>query len=87
MPKHPDTRPGYEPDLEYEGECKFWQAGKGFGFLRCEGHQDCFVHHSAIISKGHRRLTELGQDQPVRFSGVQPNPKGPGWRATVVNPL
>jgi len=47
------------------GTVKWFNAGKGFGFIEREVGEDIFVHYSAIISEGFKTLDE-GQD--VEFS-------------------
>lgn len=42
-----------------EGVVKWFNAEKGFGFIkREEGETDVFVHHSAISMEGYRKLDE-----------------------------
>jgi len=56
------------------GIVKWFDAGKGFGFITPEdGSKDVFVHFSAISGDGFKSLDE---GQRVRYS-VQPGPKGP----------
>ena len=56
------------------GKVKWFNDGKGFGFLtRDDGQKDCFVHHSAIQSDGFRTLNEGDQ---VEFDIVD-GTKGP----------
>jgi CspA family cold shock protein len=55
-----------------QGTVKWFNAGKGFGFISREGGEDVFVHHSAILAEGYRSLTE---GQRVEFAVVQ-GPKG-----------
>jgi len=56
------------------GIVKWFDAGKGFGFISPEdGSKDVFVHHSAIIGDGYKSLDE---GQRVRYA-VQSGPKGP----------
>ncbi|MCX6069495.1 MAG: cold-shock protein [Chloroflexi bacterium] len=55
-----------------QGTVKWFNAGKGFGFISREGGEDVFVHHSAILAEGYRSLTE---GQRVEFTVVQ-GPKG-----------
>lgn len=54
------------------GTVKWFNAGKGYGFLGRENGEDVFVHFSAIHANGSRRL-EKGQK--VEFS-VEEGPKG-----------
>jgi CspA family cold shock protein len=55
-----------------QGTVKWFNAGKGFGFISREGGDDVFVHHSAILAEGYRSLEE---GQRVEFTVVQ-GPKG-----------
>lgn len=53
---------------------KWFNSEKGFGFIAPkDGSKDCFVHYSAIASKGFRNLEE---GQEVEFDVVQ-GAKGP----------
>ena len=54
------------------GTVKWFNAGKGYGFLAQEGGDDVFVHYSAINMDGYRTLEE---GQQVEFS-VEEGPKG-----------
>jgi CspA family cold shock protein len=54
------------------GTVKWFNGGKGYGFLSQEGGEDVFVHFSAIQGEGFRNLEE---GQKVEFS-VQKGPKG-----------
>ncbi len=55
-----------------EGTVKWFNGGKGFGFIeRAEG-DDVFVHYTAISGDGYRNLEE---GQRVEFSVVE-GPKG-----------
>ncbi len=54
------------------GTVKWFNGGKGYGFIEREGGEDVFVHFSAIQSDGFRTLDE---GQRVEFS-VEQGPKG-----------
>lgn len=54
------------------GTVKWFNGGKGYGFLARDGGEDVFVHYSAIQSDGYRNLTE---GQKVEFS-IEKGPKG-----------
>jgi CspA family cold shock protein len=54
------------------GTVKWFNGSKGYGFISREGHDDVFVHYSAIQSDGFRTLDE---GQRVEFS-VEQGPKG-----------
>jgi CspA family cold shock protein len=56
-----------------EGNVKWFNESKGFGFLSREGGPDVFVHHSEIRAEGYRTLNEGDR---VRFEVVD-SPKGP----------
>ena len=55
-----------------QGTVKWFNGGKGYGFISREGGEDVFVHHSAILAEGFRNLEE---GQRVEFNVVQ-GPKG-----------
>jgi len=55
-----------------QGTVKWFNAGKGYGFISREGGEDVFVHHSAILAEGFR---ELQEGQRVEFTVAQ-GPKG-----------
>ena len=55
------------------GTVKWFNGGKGYGFLSREGGEDVFVHFSAIQGEGYRNLEE---GQQVEFD-VEKGPKGP----------
>jgi len=63
------------------GTVKWFNAGKGYGFIAREAGDDVFVHHSAIEQDGFRSLDE---GQQVEFN-VEQGPKG--LQATNVKPL
>jgi CspA family cold shock protein len=54
------------------GTVKWFNGGKGYGFISREGGEDVFVHFSAISGEGYRNLEE---GQKVEFS-VEKGPKG-----------
>jgi CspA family cold shock protein len=64
-----------------EGNVKWFNESKGFGFLSREGGADVFVHHSEIRAEGYRTLEEGAR---VQFEVVD-SPKGP--RAANVTPI
>ncbi len=54
------------------GTVKWFDAGKGYGFVARDGGADVFVHQSAIQAEGYRTLAE---GQRVEFE-VEQGPKG-----------
>jgi CspA family cold shock protein len=55
------------------GVVKWFNAAKGYGFIRRPAGDDVFVHYSAIQMSGYRTLEE---GLEVEFE-VQEGPKGP----------
>jgi cold shock protein len=55
------------------GTVKWFNTGKGYGFISREDGKDVFVHYSAIKSEGFRNLEE---GQKVEFE-VEQGQKGP----------
>ena len=57
-----------------EGTVKWFNAEKGYGFIKLdEGESDIFVHHTAINMNGYRKLDE---GDVVEFTIVEGR-KGP----------
>lgn len=56
-----------------KGIVKWFNEGKGYGFITPDEGPDVFVHFSAIMSEGFRTLSE---GQKVEFE-VEQGPKGP----------
>jgi CspA family cold shock protein len=54
------------------GTVKWFNGGKGYGFIAREGAEDVFVHYSAIQGQGFRNLEE---GQSVEFD-VEQGQKG-----------
>lgn len=67
--------------MKEQGTCKWFNAAKGFGFIRRKNAPDIFVHHSEIKMEGFRSLTE---GQIVEFE-IGENAKG--LEATNVVPV
>jgi CspA family cold shock protein len=55
-----------------QGQVKWFNSSKGFGFIGREDGPDVFVHHSAILQEGYRTLQEGDR---VEFEIVD-GPKG-----------
>jgi CspA family cold shock protein len=55
-----------------QGRVKWFNAAKGYGFIRRESGEDVFVHFSAIQGEGYKTLQE---GETVEFSVTQ-GPKG-----------
>jgi CspA family cold shock protein len=61
-----------EVSMKETGTVKWFNAGKGFGFIQRENGEDVFVHFSAIAASGYRSL-----DEGARVSFVvKKGPKG-----------
>lgn len=56
-----------------KGSVKWFNAEKGYGFIRVENGEDVFVHYSAIQGEGFKTLEE---GQEVEFDVTQGN-RGP----------
>jgi CspA family cold shock protein len=63
------------------GTVKWFNGGKGYGFIEHEDGPDVFVHYSAITGDGYRNLEE---GQRVEFT-IENGPKG--LQASNVTPL
>lgn len=60
--------------MRQRGTCKFWDLGRGYGFLTPDdGSRDVFVHVSAVERAG---LRSLEKGDAVTFE-VIPGKKGP----------
>ncbi len=55
-----------------QGTVKWFNDSKGFGFIKQDGGEDVFVHHTAIQAEGFRSLAE---GDAVEFE-VTKGPKG-----------
>ena len=59
-------------DDRQTGTVKWFNGGKGYGFIEREDGPDVFVHYSAIRGDGFRNLEE---GQQVEFA-IEQGPKG-----------
>ncbi|MCL5058922.1 MAG: cold-shock protein [Actinobacteria bacterium] len=50
-----------------QGKVKWFNPGKGYGFIESEDGADVFVHYSAIMEEGYKSLDE---GQSVEFEVV-----------------
>jgi CspA family cold shock protein len=55
-----------------QGVVKWFNASKGYGFIRRQSGEDVFVHFSAIQADGYKTLNE---GQTVEFE-IKEGPKG-----------
>jgi CspA family cold shock protein len=56
-----------------QGQVKWFNNTKGYGFIGRENGPDVFVHYTAIVGEGYKTLNE---GDAVEFEIVQ-GPKGP----------
>ncbi|MCB2200907.1 cold-shock protein [bacterium] len=59
-----------------QGKVKWFNETKGFGFIEVDGGKDVFVHYSAILGNGFRKLEEGDE---VEFE-IEQGQKGPAAR-------
>jgi len=62
-----------------KGTVKWFDGKKGFGFIKVDGREDVFVHHSEIQENGYKSLDE---GQEVEFE-IRQSEKG-DYAANVV---
>jgi len=60
-----------------QGKVKWFNESKGFGFIEGEDDKDIFVHYSAILGEGFRKLEE---GEEVEYE-LEDGPKGPSAKA------
>ncbi|MGH9453539.1 MAG: cold-shock protein [Terriglobia bacterium] len=58
--------------MKEQGTVKWFNAAKGYGFIKRDSGEDVFVHFSSIIGDGYRSLEEGAR---VSFE-VKTGPKG-----------
>ena len=66
------NREQYRVRERENGTVKWFNDGKGYGFISREAGDDVFVHYSSIEGAGFRSLSE---GQQVEF-GIEQGPKG-----------
>jgi cold shock protein len=66
------------PAEEVDGQVKWYDPKKGFGFVAVEGSKDVFIHRSVLSRQG---ITELQEGQRIRMKVV---PGAKGLEATAV---
>lgn len=66
----------------HKGTVKWFNAEKGFGFIKGENGEDVFVHFSSIVGDGYKSLEE---GQLVEFEVVQGD-RGPQAENVVRRP-
>jgi len=57
------------------GTVKWFNSGKGYGFIEREGGDDVFVHFNSIRDDGLNSYKSLEEGQQVEFA-VEQGPKG-----------
>ena len=60
------------PAEERDGQVKWYDPKKGFGFVAVEGSKDVFIHRSVLAREG---ITELQEGQRIHMR-VVPGAKG-----------
>ncbi len=56
--RHPEVPIAGKRIMKETGTVKWFNAGKGYGFISRENGEDVFVHFSAIEASGYRSLEE-----------------------------
>jgi CspA family cold shock protein len=56
------------------GTVKWFNDTKGFGFIQSDDGEDVFVHQTAILTEGHRTLSE-GQRVEFELTSGEKGPK------------
>lgn len=58
--------------MKLKGKVKWFNDGKGFGFIEAENNKEYFVHFQNIIMEGHKTLVD---GEPVKFD-IESTAKG-----------
>jgi cold shock protein len=66
------------PTEDVDGQVKWYDPKKGFGFVAVEGSKDVFIHRSVLARQG---ITELQEGQRIHMKVV---PGAKGLEATAV---
>src|SRR5258708_19672233 len=75
-----------ERNMKETGTVKWFNAGKGFGFIQRDNGEDGFVHFSAIEASGYRTLdagaplTFASNHAPTRLHAKQANSRSHFWQ-------
>ena len=64
-----------------QGTVKWFNGGRGYGFIAVEGRPDVFVHFSVITGGGYRSLEE-GQQVEFDITQGQKGPQAENVRVT-----
>lgn len=62
-----------EDNGTFQGQVKWFNAQKGYGFIARDDGKDVFVHHSEIVMEGYRTL---GEGELVSYD-LRDSDKGP----------
>jgi len=67
-----DEHVSFEPSLTHNGEIKWFDNAKGYGFIKQPGASDTFVHINQLRKSG---INTIAEGAKVSFSTVK-GPKG-----------
>ena len=69
-----------------EGVVKWFNANKGYGFIKREEGQDLFVHFSSITMKGYKTLAE-GDKVSFEVEDTDRGPQAKNVEKVLSNPV